>query len=201
MGCLQANRTMSSNSKPDNLFLISGYLRMRSSSPNIIIPLDIVHVIEQFEPQVIWRSGHFGNVGGGGTYEHNFEAPITALKFNHFYSNGKHILIHGYRLRGSQDMMNIKLGCKTSGGAHDVIKEFDGNIVECTVYWGGWMNSVKGFKFITDSGKQYVIGSSESHQRTVRPPHGYALCGFHGGAGWFIDFIGFIFTAVCESDI
>merc|ERR1712154_393416 len=119
MGCMlthQADAIMTSNTtdviNTNKVLLITGYLRGHATDPNINIPIDVVRIIQQFEPKLIWRSEKFGNVGGGGAYEYIFDSPISALKFNHFYSNGTHLLIHGYALRNSPNMHDIKVGCQ-----------------------------------------------------------------------------------------
>merc|ERR1711879_455544 len=120
----------------------------------------------------------FGRVGGGDAYEYEYDEPITALKFNSFFAQGKQLLIHGCKVKGSPNMNSIQIGSKTSGPRHDVIKEFDGNVVECTVHWGGSLSglfdTIKGLQFKTDSGETCMVGDSNSHfakkSQIVKPP-------------------------------
>lgn len=78
--------------------------------------------------------------------------------------------------------------------------DFDGYVNECWVYYGGWMNTIKGLKFKTNKNETYTAGkctiSSNMNKcyHITAPNKSYEMTGFYGGSGWFIDSIGFIFT-------
>ena len=78
--------------------------------------------------------------------------------------------------------------------------EFDGYVNECYVYYGGWMNTIKGLKFKTNRNTMYNAGQCTISSSMIKcyhivaPNGSYAMTGFYGGSGWFIDSIGFIFT-------
>ena len=139
-----------------------------------------------------------GNVDGGGQFDHRFDAPIDALHLVFCWSNGEHLAVRGYRLKGSSTMIPIQIGSHPLECSQDKVVEFDSDITECTVYSGGrTMCSVKALEFVTESGTKYTVGRTDHLEGRVarRPEEGYALAGFKGRDGWFIDALGCVFKA------